>query len=131
MFLKIIGMAGVLCLSALPNAPQQDVTFRMLNLERRCDQLQQRVDALERQIQNQTMAAGVTDPNRELILDMQRQHLSFQQQMLATQQLQLELKKALDQQAVRLQELEKRAPEKPMNDKPAVKATPTPAPRRP
>ena len=122
MFLKIF----VLCLSALPFVPQQDMTFRMLNLERRCDQLQQRVDALERQIQNQAMAAGVNDPNRELILDMQRQQLSFQQQMLATQQLQLELKKTLDQQAVRLQELEKRA-----SEKPAVKATPTPLPRRP
>ncbi len=119
MFLKVLGMAGVLCLSALPFAPQQDVTFRMLNLERRCDQLQQRVDSLERQMQNQAIA-GVTDPNRELIIEMQRQQLSFQQQMLAAQQLQLELKKALDQQAVRLQELEKRG-----SEKPAVKATPT------
>ena len=130
MFFKVLGLAGVLCLSALPFASQQDATFRMLNLERRCDQLQQRVDSLERQMQNQALA-GVTDPNRELILDMQRQQLSFQQQMLATQQIQLELKKALDQQALRLQELEKRAPEKTTNDKPAVKATPTPTPRRP
>ena len=130
MLLKVLGMAGVLCLSALPFAPQQDVTFRMLNLERRCDQLQQRVDSLERQIQNQAIA-GVVDPNRELILDMQRQQLSFQQQMLAAQQIQLELKKALDQQAVRLQELEKRGNEKPVV--PVVKATPTPTPtpRRP
>lgn len=128
MFLKIFGLAGVLLLSALAPVSQQDVTFRMLNLERRCDQLQQRVDSLERLLQNQAMA-GVADPNRELTLDMQRQQLSFQQQMLAAQQLQLELKKALDQQALRLQELEKRAPEKTTNEKPAVKATP--APRRP
>ena len=124
MLLKTFGLAGVLLLSALPFAPQQDVTFRMLNLERRCDQLQQRVDSLERLLQNQAIA-NVVDPNRELILEMQRQQLSFQQQMLATQQLQLDMKKSLDQQTLRVQELEKRA-----NEKPVIKATPTPTPRR-
>jgi hypothetical protein len=57
---------------------------------------------------------------------MQRQQLSFHQQLLTAQQQQFELRKAFDQQSLRLQELEKR-----LNEKPATKATPTPTPRRP
>jgi hypothetical protein len=127
--MKTLFLAGLMMLSLLPNAAplsaQQDATFRLMNLERRCDQLERRNDALERLMQNQALA-GANDPYRELMIDMQRQQLSFQQQILTMQQQQLEMKKTIDAQTLRLQELEKRA-----NEKPAIKATPTPTPRQP
>ena len=128
--MKLLLTGCLLLVAALPNAATapQDVTFRLLNLERRCDQLQQRVDMLERQLQNQAIAnAGAGDPNRELFLEMQRQQLSFNQQLLTVQQQQLELKKAFDQQIVRLQELEKRTPAP--TPKPTTDNKPAPKPR--
>ena len=112
--------------------PPQDANFRLLNLERRCDQQQQRIDALERQLQNQSLA-GIADPNRELMIEMQRQQLSLNQHLLTLQQQQLELKKAFDQQTARLQELEKRAAGSINETKPASenKPAPKPTPRRP
>ena len=123
--MKIFLAVCLFALTALATvvSPPQDANFRLLNLERRCDQQQQRLDALERQWQNQSLASA-NDPNRELMIEMQRQQLSLNQHLLTLQQQQLELKKAFDQQTARLQELEKRGTEKP-----ALKATPTP--RRP
>jgi predicted nucleic acid-binding Zn-ribbon protein len=128
--MKTILLSGLLAVVALPLA-QQDVTFRLLNLERRCDQLQQRVDFLERQ-QQQSLSSlnnAANDPNRELIVEFQRQLLSLNQQLLDQQRQQLELRKALDRQTERVQALEQRLPDK--KSEAEAKPAPKPAPRRP
>jgi hypothetical protein len=75
-----------------------------------------------------------SDPNRELMLEFQRQLLSLNQQLLEQQRQQLELRKAFDQQTEQVQALEKRFPEIRLIDKkPAEEAKPAPklVPRRP
>ena len=119
--------------SAETATPSQDQTFRLMNLERRCDLLQQRVDQLERQLQNQALNSNAAnDPTRGLLVEMQQQQLSLNQQLLTLQQQQFEMRKAFDLQANRLQEIEKRAA--PANEaKPAseTKAPVKAAPRKP
>ena len=109
--MKTILLGCLFAFASLPfaAASQPDPTFRLMNLERRCDQLQQRVDSLERQQQNQSLSTA-NDPNRELFIEFQRQLLTLNQQLLEQQRQQLELRKALDQQSERWQELEKRPP---------------------
>lgn len=128
--MKTVWLGCLLAVASMPlTAPvQQDQIFRLQNLERRCDQLQQRVDFLERQQQTQALAPA-NDANRELLIEFQRQLLSLNQQLLEQQRQQLELRKAFDQQTERLQALEKRIAE----NKPEVETKPVPkaAPRRP
>lgn len=127
------GVLALLLLSlwatATPTAhPQQDPTFRLMTLERRVDQLQNRVDFLDRNQQNQALVTPTTpNYNNELLLEMQRQQLSLAQQILDLEKRFLTMQKRLDQVAERL-------PEKPA-EKPAEKTKETaptkPAARRP
>jgi hypothetical protein len=96
-------LAGGLLLSAglsstAPTAtPQQDPGFRLLNLERRVDQLQMRLDFIERNQQAQALAPATTSQyNNELVLELQRQQLSLAQQVIEQERRMLDMKKALD-----------------------------------
>lgn len=112
--------------TATPTAnPQQDPTFRLMTLERRVDQLQNRVDFLDRNQQNQTLSLPTTpNYNQELLLEMQRQQLSLAQQIVDLEKRFLTMQKRLDQ-------LAERPPEKPKEEKPKEAAPSKPAPRRP
>lgn len=114
---------------AVPDAaPQQDPTFRLMTLERRVDQLQQRLDFIERNQQNQVLNQGNTrNYNNELLLELQRQQLSLAQQTVELQQRMLELQKTID----RLSEQNKKSEQAPAAAKPAESAKPKPTPRKP
>lgn len=114
---------------AVPNAaPQQDPTFRLMTLERRVDQLQQRLDFIERNQQNQVLNQGNTrNYNNELLNEIQRQQLSLAQQTVEMQQRMLEMQKTID----RLSEQNKRTEPVTTPAKPAESAKPKPTPRKP
>jgi len=76
----------------------QDLTFRLLTIERRLDQLQNRVDTIERILQSQT----INNPPRssiaaETVLEIQRQQLSLAEQVITLQKQVLALSKSIDQ----------------------------------
>jgi hypothetical protein len=78
----------------------QDQTFRLMNIERRLDQMQIRVDAIERAFQNQSVrGAGSSDITTQALLDLQRTQLSISEQLVTMQKQMLELKKQIDRQA--------------------------------
>lgn len=90
----------------------QDQSFRLMNIERRLDQLQTRVDFIERAQQNQAMQANTAASNRttEAILELQRQNLSLAEQVVQMQKRMLEMQKAIDQLAEREPKPEKKGP---------------------
>ena len=78
----------------------QDLTFRLMNIERRLDQLQIRVDAIERAFQNQAASnPGSSNITTQALLDLQRTQLSISEQLVTMQRQMLELKKQIDRQA--------------------------------
>ena len=80
----------------------QDLTFRLMNIERRLDQLQSRVDIVERTLQNQTMSsAGSSSVSTQMLLDLQRQQLQLAEQMVTMQRQMLEMQKAIDRLSAR------------------------------
>ena len=88
--------AALLLSSGYSTAPVQDQQFRIVNIERRLDQLQQRVDFVERQQQNQAQVRPAS-VSPELVLEIQRQTISLQQQLVAAQEQILKLQKAVDE----------------------------------
>lgn len=114
--------------AASTHAPQQDPTFRLMTIERRLDQMQQRLDFVERNQQTQTLNAGNTrNYNNDLLLEIQRQQLSLAQQTVELQQRMLEMQKTID----RLSEAAKKADPTPAPAKSTESAKPKPAPRKP
>lgn len=116
--------------AASTNAPQQDPTFRLMTIERRLDQMQQRLDFVERNQQTQTLNAGNTrNYNNDLLLEIQRQQLSLAQQTVELQQRMLEMQKTID----RLSETAKKAEPTtaPVPAKSTESAKPKPTPRKP
>ena len=80
----------------------QDLNFRLINIERRLDQLQIRVDGIERAFQNQALSnTGSSNVSTQALLELQRQQLSLAGQLLTMQKQMLELKKEIDLQASR------------------------------
>ncbi len=81
-----------------PSDFSQDITFRLTNIERRLDQLQTRVDFIERAQQNQAMNNTSASSNlaAETVLELQRQHLSLAGQVVEMQKRMLDLRKAID-----------------------------------
>lgn len=92
-------LLAVLTLAGVPRTAGQgqDLTFRLMNLERRMDQLQTRVDFLERVQQSQPIAPQGSSATNAAVLDLQRQQLNLAQQMLTMQKQMLELQKKIDQ----------------------------------
>jgi hypothetical protein len=99
--------AIVLLLVSLAPAPAtsnnaQDLTFRLINIERKLDQMQIRVDAIERAFQSQALSnTGSSNASTQALLELQQQQLSLAAQLLTMQKQMLELKKEIDRQASR------------------------------
>ncbi len=113
----IVPASIILMAAARPAADfSQDLNFRLINIERRLDQLQQRVDFTERAQQNQAINnAGRSSISSEIVLEIQRQQLSLAGQMVSMEKKILELQKNVDQ-------LRERNPEK--KEKPKEEAKP-------
>jgi hypothetical protein len=80
----------------------QDLTFRLMNIERRLDQLQIRIDSVERTFQNQALNnTGSSNVATQALLELQRRQLSLGEQILTMQRQMLELKKEIDRLASR------------------------------
>ena len=78
---------------------QQDLTFRLINLERQVESLQARVDFLERMARNPLPGDSIgASANAQTMIEIQRQMLSLAEQQLLMQSQLLELKIMFDQQ---------------------------------
>ena len=100
----------------------QDLTFRLMNIERKLDQLQIRVDSVERAFQSQALSnSGSSNVSTQALLELQRQQLSLAEQLVTMQKQMLELKKEIDRQASRENDQGKGAEKK---DAPAQEAKP-------
>ncbi len=90
---------GMLTLGAgTPSArtsPQQDMTFRVINLERQVETLRMRLDFLEQSSRQPVAADPLTTPVPPTI-DLQRQILALAEQQVLMQTQLLELKKSVD-----------------------------------
>jgi tRNA splicing endonuclease len=99
--------AIILLLVSLAPAPAtsnnaQDLSFRLMNIERKVDLLQIRVDAIERAFQNQALSnTGSSNVSNQALLELQRLQLSISEQLVTMQKQMLELKKEIDRQASR------------------------------
>ena len=122
-YLPSVSMLILLSTVSIPTRDHaQDLNFRLINIERRLDQLQVRVDFVERTLQSQSLNRG-NDPNSssQLVLELQRQQLSLAEQVITMQKQMLAMQKAIDQ-------LRDNAPEK--KERPAGEEKPTPTPRK-
>jgi hypothetical protein len=91
----------------------QDLTFRLMNIERKLDQLQIRVDTVERAFQSQALSnTGSSNVSTQALLELQRQQLSLAEQLVTMQRQMLELKKEIDRQASRANDQGKEAEKK-------------------
>ena len=91
----------------------QDMTFRLMNIERRLDQLQIRVDTVERAFQSQAMNnSGSSNYSTQALLELQRQQLSLAEQVVTMQKQMLELRKEIDRQVSRTNDQGKEAEKK-------------------
>jgi negative regulator of sigma E activity len=107
----------------------QDLAFRLLNIERKLDQLQLRVDAVERVVQSQAISnTGSSNTSTQALLELQQQQLLVSQQLLTMQKQMLELKKQIDLQALRGNDQGKDAEKK---DEPKQEAKPKVQPKKP
>ncbi len=92
-------------------APGQNFEFRLSNIERRLDQVLNRVDSVEREQRLQSFATS-TRPEvaRETVLELQRQQNSVAEQVVYIERRMLELRKAIDQLEEREQKKEEPKP---------------------
>jgi hypothetical protein len=80
----------------------QDLNFRLMNIERKLDQLQIRVDTVERAFQSRALSnTGSSNVSTQALLELQQRQLSMAEQLLTMQKQMLELKKEIDLQASR------------------------------
>lgn len=105
LLLNTIAVALLLAASAVaPStiAHSQDQSFRLINIERRLDQLQVRLDFLERARQNQSLNdINSANVSTQAVLDLQRQQLALAEQVVTMQRRVLEMQKTIDQLAER------------------------------
>jgi len=107
----------------------QDPSFRLMNIERRLDQLQIRVDTIERAFQSQSMNnTGSSNITTQALLDLQRTQLSISEQLVTMQKQMLELKKQIDRQASGENDQKKDSEKK---DAPQQEAKPKAQPKKP
>ncbi len=113
---------------ATPSAGQiQDQSFRFSNIERRVDQLQTRIDYLERAQQSQSLNNSNSGTATAAVLELQRQHLSLAEQMVTMQKQMLEMQKTIDRLSEQVRPADK--PEK--KEKPEEKTKSKPATGKP
>lgn len=94
----VIVMVIAIVSSTRPGSASQDPTYRLMNLERRVDQFQTRLDMVERAQQNQAMNArsSATDAATATVLELQRMNLSLGEQVVFLQKQMLEMQKQID-----------------------------------
>ena len=95
----ILGMV-ILVWVTMPTSTAQvnDHEFRLTNVERRLDQVQLRIEMIEREQRTQALnTPRSTSTSTETLLEMQRQYLSMAQQMAVMQKQLFELQKTVDQ----------------------------------
>ena len=101
LILNTITVALLLAASAVKTptiAHTQDQSFRLINIERRLDQLQGRLDFLERARQNQSLNnINSANVSTQAVLDLQRQQLALAEQVVTMQRRLLEMQKTIDQ----------------------------------
>ena|SRR5262245_51763978 len=102
----------------------QDLSFRLQTIERRLDQLQIRVELIDRAQQNQAMNANprTSDLTTTAVLELQRVQNSLAEQVLQLQKRTLDLQKTIDQLSDRENKQEKKEPVK---EEPKAKAKTT------
>lgn len=85
-------------LSALGSAsPTQMLESRISTIERRLDQIQSRVDAVEREQRMASMSGSSrSDVSQATVLELQRQQNNISQEMILMQQKMIEINKTLD-----------------------------------
>jgi hypothetical protein len=128
-FAAIVLLSASLSPATATSNSAQDLTFRLMNIERKLDQVQLRVDAVERVVQSQAISnTGSSNVSTQALLDLQQQQLLMAQQMLAMQKQMLELKKEIHLQTSRGNDQEKDAEKK---DEPKQEAKPKVQPKKP
>jgi hypothetical protein len=96
-FLIIAALLSLLSITTPTGDLAQDVNFRLNNIDRRLDQVQQRVDFIERTLQNQSFnRAGDSNAATAAVLEMQRKQLSLAEQLLLLERRMLEMQKTID-----------------------------------
>lgn len=95
---------------------QQDLTFRLINLERQVETLQTRTEFLEQMARNPPPGDAIgASANAQSMIEIQRQMLSLAEQQLLMQTQLLELKKSIDRLSEKNEPLApKPAPKKPL-----------------
>src|SRR5262245_15504317 len=106
MFAALVLLLASLAPATTTGNNAQDQSFRLMNIERKLDQLQIRVDTIERAYQNQAInnsgsSNASTQAQTQALLDLQRQQLSLAGQLVTMQKQMLELKKEIDRLASR------------------------------
>ena len=111
--LILILLALTIPVSQSTTNAQQDLTFRLINLEREVESLRTRVDILERMARsaNTPDPLGMTGGGQSMV-EIQRQMLALAEQQILMQTQLLELRKAID----RLEEKAPPARSKPSED---------------
>jgi hypothetical protein len=128
-FAAIVLLLVSLATATTTSNTAQDQTFRLMNIERRLDQLQIRMDSIERAFQSQALNnAGSSNLSTQALLDMQRTQLSMTQQLVTIQKQMLELKQEIDRQASRDTDQGKGVEKK---DEPKQDSKPKIQPKRP
>jgi hypothetical protein len=96
-FLIITALLSLLAITTPTGDLAQDVNFRLVNIERRLDQVQQRVDFMERTLQNQSFnRAGDSNATTAAVLEMERKQLSLTEQILLLERRMLDMQKTID-----------------------------------
>jgi hypothetical protein len=126
-----LALAAVVILARPVTNFSQEQNFRIMNLERRLDQLQHRLDAMERLQRGQAIASPSPSVSPEALLEVQRQQLAQAEQVVLLQQRVLQLQKMVDQLAAAGSRQEKGEKPAEKNEKPEGEKKPKPPPRRP
>jgi len=128
-FAAIVLLSVSLAPATVTSNNAQDLNFRLMNIERRLDQLQIRVDGVERAFQSQALSnTGSSNASTQSLLELRQQQLLLAQQLVAMQKQMLELKKEIDRQASHENDQGKDAEKK---DEPKQDAKPKVQPKKP
>jgi hypothetical protein len=123
-FLSITALLFLLSDTTRTGDLQQDLTFRLGNLERRLDQMQIRVNFVERAVQGQSL--NKPNDSTAVILELQRKQLSLSEQVLLLENRLFEMQKAID--LMRAATLEKKETKESGETKETPKSQPKPKP---
>lgn len=100
-FTAVVLLLTSLTSSATRDNSAQDQGFRLMNIERRVDQLQSRVDFIERSQQNQALNVATPSLPNQALQELQQRQSLLAEQLVTTQKQMLELKKEIDRVALR------------------------------